>query len=157
MTNIKNWISLVIVFLSSFITALFLVSSSLLNLNHVKELGNDLQYNLISISATIGGFLFTGVSILISALDNERIERLWNHAYLDNVYRAAFVGIGSSILTIIAALAMLLLVLEENIHELIIKVEIITVLIGLVFFTWCVLDLVFIVSTMKEHSKTTLK
>lgn len=157
MTNIKNWITLVVVFLSSFIAALLFVSSSLLDLNHVKELGNDLQYNLISISATIGGFLFTGVSILISALDNERVKRLWNHTYLDNVYRAAFIGIGSNILTITAALAMLLLVLGEKIQKLFIKFEIITVFIGLVFFTWCVLDLVFIVSTMKKPSNATSK
>ena len=155
MTNIKNWIILVVVFLSSFIAALLFVSSSLFDLNHVKELGNDLQYNLISISATIGGFLFTGVSILISALDNQRVSRLWNHAYLDNVYRAAFIGIGSNILTITAALTMLLLVLGERIQKIFIKFEIITVFVGLVFFTWCVLDLIFIVSTMKKPSNAT--
>lgn len=152
MTKIKNWIILIIVFLSSFFAALFLASSSLLDLNHISELGNDLQYNFISISATIGGFLFTGVSILISALDNKRVERLWNHAYLDNVYRAAFVGIGANILTIIAALAMLLLVLGERVQQIIIKIEIVTVVVGLVFFTWCVLELIFIVSTMKNTS-----
>lgn len=150
MTTTKNWIVLIIVCASSLLAAFFLAFSSLLDLNHIKELGNDLQYNLISISATIGGFLFTGVSILISALDNERIERLWNHAYLDNVYRAAFIGIGSNILTIIASLAMLLFVFGEKVKELIIKLEIMTVFIGLVFFTWCVLDLIFIVSTMKK-------
>lgn len=152
MTNVKNWIALIIVFLSSFFAAFFLVFSSLLDLSHIKELGNELQYNLISISATIGGFLFTGVSILVSALGNERIKRLWNNAYLDNVYRAAFVGIGANILTVIAALAMLLLVLGEKIQDLIIKAEIITVFVGLIFFAWCVLDLIFIVSTMKKHS-----
>ena len=152
MTNVKNWIALIIVFLSSFFAALFLVFSSLLDLSHIKELGNELQYNLISISATIGGFLFTGVSILVSTLGNERIKRLWNNAYLDNVYRAAFVGIGANILTVIAALAMLLLVLGEKIQDLIIKAEIITVFVGLIFFAWCVLDLIFIVSTMKKHS-----
>ena len=152
MTKIKNWIILIIVFLSSFFAALFLASSSLLDLNRITELGNDLQYNFISISATIGGFLFTGVSILISALDNKRVERLWNYAYLDNVYRAAFVGIGANILTIIAALAMLLLVLGERVQQIIIKIEIVTVVVGLVFFTWCVLELIFIVSTMKNTS-----
>lgn len=152
MTKNKNWIILIIVFLSSFFAALFLASSSLLDLNRITELGNDLQYNFISISATIGGFLFTGVSILISALDNKRVERLWNYAYLDNVYRAAFVGIGANILTIIAALAMLLLVLGERVQQIIIKIEIVTVVVGLVFFTWSVLELIFIVSTMKNTS-----
>ena len=30
----------------------------------------DFHYNAISMSATIGGFLFTGISILISTLEN---------------------------------------------------------------------------------------
>lgn len=51
MTNIKNWIALIIVFISSFLVAFFLASSSLLDLNHIKELGNDLQYNLMCLSA----------------------------------------------------------------------------------------------------------
>lgn len=71
---------------------------------------------------------------------------------MDNVYRAAFIGIGANILTVIAALAMLLLVLGKKVQELIIKIEIITVSVGLVFFAWCVLDLVYIVSTMKKDS-----
>lgn len=153
MTKIKNWIVLSVVFLSSISATLVLASSTLLDINHITELGNDLQYNLISISATIGGFLFTGVSILISALDNKSVERLWNHSYLDNVYRAAFIGIGSNILTIITALAMVLLTLEERIQQGIIRIEIVTIIVGLVFFTWCVLDLIFIVSTMRGRKQ----
>lgn len=153
MTKIKNWIVLSVVFLSSISATLVLASSTLLDINHITELGNELQYNLISISATIGGFLFTGVSILISALDNKSVERLWNHSYLDNVYRAAFIGIGSNILTIIAALAMVLLTLEERIQQGIIRIEIVTIIVGLVFFTWCVLDLIFIVSTMRGRKQ----
>ena len=44
----------------------------------------DFHYNVISMSATIGGFLFTGISILISTLEKERIKRLWDYNYLDN-------------------------------------------------------------------------
>lgn len=155
MTKIKNWIVLIAVFVLSFIAAYSLVNSSLFDLSKVNELGTDLQYNLISISAIIGGFLFTGVSILISALENGRVKRMWNYDYLDNIYHAAFIGIGANIITIVSALAMLFLALEEKIQDTIMKIEIISVLVGLVFFAWCVLDLVFIVSTMKTDSQST--
>ena len=45
---------------------------------------NDFYYNCITLSSIIGGFLFTGISILISALDKDRINRLWENNYLDN-------------------------------------------------------------------------
>lgn len=41
----------------------------------------DFHYNAISMSATIGGFLFTGISILISTLEKSRIKRLWDYNY----------------------------------------------------------------------------
>jgi len=96
--------------------------------------------------------LFTGVSILISAIGNKRIERLWDHNYLNNVSRAAMVGICANVATILAALATLFLVLEEKVQLLVIRIEIITTLVSLIFFIWSVLDLVFILSRMKNKN-----
>lgn len=150
----KNWIVLTLVFVLSILATTFLTFSSLVDLAKIKELGNDIHFNLISTSATIGGFLFTGISILISAIGNKRIERLWDHNYLNNVYRSATVGIATNIATILAALAMLFLVLEEKVQLIIIRIEIITVLTSVIFFIWCVLDLVFVLSSMKNKNST---
>lgn len=149
----KNWIVLSIILLTSLGAAIGLTFTPLVDLMRIKELGNDFQYNLISTSATIGGFLFTGVSILISAIGNGRIERLWEHNYLNNVYRAAVVGIVANVLTILAALATVFLVLDENTQLLIIRAEIISVLVSLIFFICSVFDLVFILSRMKPNKQ----
>ena len=148
----KNWIVLSIVLVLSIALTTFLTLSSLVDLKAIKDLGNDIQFNLISTSATIGGFLFTGISILISAIGNKRIERLWDHNYLNNVYRSATVGISANVATILAALAMLFLVLEEKVQLIIIRIEIITVLVSVIFFIWSVLDLVFVLSSMKNKN-----
>ena len=146
----KNWIVLGIVLLAALTSTIMLTFTPWVDLGKIKELGNELQYNFISTSATIGGFLFTGVSILISALGNKGIERLWNHNYLNNVYRTAMVGISANVVTILSALALILLVLDEQKQLLIIRIEIVTVLVSVIFFIWSVLDLVFVLSGMKN-------
>lgn len=152
MTNVFNWLKFIGVLTVSLLSSIFLSFTSLVNIEETLKLGNDLQYNLIATSATIGGFLFTGISILISAISNKRIERLWDNKYLDNVYRAAFVGILANILTILSAVAMVFLALGNKVKTAVIRVELVCVLCSLVFFAWCVLDLVFILTRMKSST-----
>ena len=155
MTERNNWLKLFsILFISITISYLF-TASSLIDLIVIKNLGDDLHYNLISTAATIGGFLFTGVTILISAISNERVERLWENDYLNNLYRAAFVGILANVATILSALASLFLLLSEEWDLYMIRVEIITMLVGIVFFVWSGCDLIFILSKMRKQSRTT--
>ena len=66
----KNWIILGIVLALSLASTTFLTFSSLVDLKMIRELGNDIQFNLISTSATIGGFLFTGISSRIRKFRN---------------------------------------------------------------------------------------
>ena len=152
MTNVFNWLKFIGVLTVSLLSSIFLSFTSLVDIGEILKLGNDLQYNLIATSATIGGFLFTGISILISAISNKRIERLWDNKYLDNVYRAAFVGILANILTILSAVAMVFLSLGDKVKTAVIRVELVCVLCSLVFFAWCVLDLVFILTRMKSST-----
>ena len=152
MTELKNWIKLILVFILSITAAIILTTSSFFDIEQITALGEDLQYNFISTSATIGGFLFTGISILISAIGNKRIERLWENSYLNNLYRAAFIGIVSNICTILSALALVVLTLSEKATQMAVRAEIISVFVSLVFFGWCVLDLIFILSRMKQSS-----
>lgn len=152
MTELKNWIKLILVFILSITAAIILTTSSFFDIEQITALGEDLQYNFISTSATIGGFLFTGISILISAIGNKRIERLWENSYLNNLYRAAFIGIVSNICSILSALALVVLTLSEKATQMAVRAEIISVFVSLVFFGWCVLDLLFILSRMKQSS-----
>lgn len=148
MTNKKNWRIFIIILLLSIAVPILLLRFSLINVDGIVSLGSDFHYNMISMSAIIGGFLFTGISILISAIDKERIQRLWQNNYLDNLYRAAFVGMIANVLTIIAAVAFLCAVHTEKAGLLLIKVEFITLFIGLVFFIWSIKHLLFIITRM---------
>lgn len=150
MTERNNWVKLFAVLLCSTIASYFFTQSSLIDVEKIIGLGDDLHYNLISTSAIIGGFLFTGVTILISAISNKRVGRLWENHYLNNLYRAAFVGILANVATILSALASLFLHLDKKGTVYIIRIEIITILIGIIFFAWSCYELVYILSKMRK-------
>lgn len=109
MTKLKNWIWIGLVLVLSIGVSIILFKSAFFDISKFEELAPDFHYNAISMSAIIGGFLFTGISILISVIDKERIERLWNNSYLDNLYRSAFVGMIANIITIIVAFSLVFL------------------------------------------------
>lgn len=150
MTNKKNWAKIIIVFLLSIGAPLFLIHHALINIDGIVKMGTDFHFNMISMSAIIGGFLFTGISILISAISNDRIQRLWDNNYLDNLYRAAFVGMIGNVMTIISAIVYLCVLLPKETGLILIKIEIITIFVGLVFFIWSIKYLIFIVTRMKK-------
>ena len=104
-TKQRGWIILVLVLVISIISSGVLIGTNIINLQKIKGLGDDFQYNAISMSSVIGGFLFTGIGILISVIDKDRIKRLWDNNYLDNLYRSAFAGMISNVITIILSFA----------------------------------------------------
>ena len=121
MTQKKNWIKLISILLLSIIGSFLLFHFCVIDIEKIQKLENDFQFNVISTSAIIGGFLFTGISILISTIDNERIKRLWENNYLDNLYRAAFVGMTSNLVTIVIALVYLCFCINECVEIILIK------------------------------------
>ena len=151
MTKLKNWIWLGIVLFLSIGISVALIQSSFFDISKFEELAPDFHYNAISMSAIIGGFLFTGISILISVIDKERIERLWNNSYLDNLYRSAFVGMIANVITIIVAFSLVFLDLPSKAEDIFIQIEITTLIIGVVFFAWCIKHLLFIISKLKTE------
>ncbi len=150
MTKKKNWRNFIIILLLSIVVPFLLFQFSLIDIEGIVSLGADFHYNMISMSAIIGGFLFTGISILISAIDKERIQRLWQNNYLDNLYRAAFVGMISNVLTIIAAVVYLCVAYGEKIGIILIKAEFISLFVGITFFIWSIKHLLFIITRMRK-------
>lgn len=150
MTNRKNWIRLITIFLFSLLMSFILFSTPYFDIEVFKELGENFHYNAISMSAIIGGFLFTGISILISVIDKERINRLWENNYLDNLYRAAFVGMIANVITIIIAFLLIFLSINEKIRSGLIKAELTTLIVGLIFFSWCIKQLIVVMTKLKK-------
>ena len=151
MTKRKNWIWLGIVLLMSIGISIALFRSSFFDISKFEELAPDFHYNAISMSAIIGGFLFTGISILISVIDKERIERLWNNNYLDNLYRSAFVGMTANVITIIVAFSLVILDISPKAKNVFVQIENTTLIISVVFFAWCIKHLLFIISKLKTE------
>ena len=151
MTKQKNLIKFIIVLLMSIIGSFLLVRFCVIDFEKIREMGNDFQYNVISTSSIIGGFLFTGISILISTIDKDRIKRLWENHYLDNLYRSAFVGMVSNVTTIVIAVANLCLTLNDKIEFFLLYFETAGLIIGLVFFSWCIKKLISIISKLKPE------
>ncbi|MBQ7357566.1 MAG: hypothetical protein IJW65_02400 [Clostridia bacterium] len=151
MTKLKNWIWLGIVLLLSIGVSIVLFKSPLFDISKFEELAPDFHYNAISLSAIIGGFLFTGISILISVIDKDRIKRLWDCNYLDNLYRSAFVGMIANVATIIVAFLLVFLNICPKANDLLVKIEITTLIVGIVFFAWCIKHLIFVISKLKDQ------
>lgn len=147
----KNWISLVLHLIVSFTVAIVFVNLPIHSFTSLIN-DNDFYYNCITLSSIIGGFLFTGISILISTLDIERIKRLWNNNYLDNLYRSAFSGIILNVFSIVLAI-FLLCNKESGIQALFVKIELVFILVGIIFFIWCIRQLMFVISRLKNNRK----
>lgn len=151
MTKLKNWISLFLVLAVSIVGSILLLKSSFFDICKLEKLESDFHYNAISMSAIIGGFLFTGITILISVIDRERIERLWNNSYLDNLYRSAFVGMIANVITIITAFSLILIDVSKKAKDILLQIEVVTIIIGIIFFVWCIIKLIFVVSALKDR------
>lgn len=151
MTKLKNFIWLGIVLLLSMGASITLFKSPFFDVTKLVALAPEFHYNAISMSAIIGGFLFTGISILISVIDKDRIKRLWNCNYLDNLYRSAFVGMLANVVTIIIAFLLVFLDICSEVREVFIQIEITTLIIGIVFFAWCIKHLIFVISKLKDQ------
>lgn len=149
MTKIKNWIKLFILLIISLIAIIIVLESPIVNIEKLINNCDDFYYNCITLSSVIGGFLFTGISILISVIDKERIQRLWKNNYLDNLYRSAFTGIILNIITIIISIVLLCFNIEDYVGILV-KLEIVFLIEGIVFFSWCVSQLMFVISRLKK-------
>ena len=152
MTKRNNRIKLVMVLVISVLVSFLLLHFDIIDAEKVREEGTDFQYNVISTSAIIGGFLFTGISVLISVVDKERIKRLWENHYFDNLYLSAFFGMILNAFTIIIAIIDLCVDLSEKTETVLIKLEVSGLLIGLVFFIWCIKKLFSVVSKIKPKN-----
>lgn len=150
MTKLKNAIKFIIVFAVTVTISIILLKTNIINIATIIDLDNEFQYNLISVSATIGGFSFTGISVLIAVIDKERVKRLWDNNYLDNLYRTSFIGIISNVFTIIFSFIILFCNPDGKVLDTFVYIEIISLILGVVFFIWCVLRLMSLVKKLKE-------
>ena len=150
MRRLKNGYKVIFLLIITLAVSVLLMSLSILDIDRILCLGNEFQYNAISLSAIIGGFLFTGISILLSLIDREGIKRLWENHYLDNIYNSAVVGLVANIVTIILAFMIICCQFAFSFQSILIGTEIVALATGLVFFSWCVKQLSYVLSKLKK-------
>lgn len=158
MSKIKNYIVLVSFFIFLSIVFVIIIHFNFIDVDQILYLKNDFHYNIITLSATIGGFLFTGISILISILDKDRIRRLWDNNYLDNLYRFAFIGLSAYAMNVIIAFALLCNDFSNNSAQLqdleknLIYIELLTFWFGFGSFVFCSRYLLIIIKKLKPQN-----
>ena len=117
---------------------------------------NDFHYNLITFNSVIAGFLFSGISILVSLISNPSIKRLWDNGYLDGLYRSGGIGMFMSVISIIMAFITVLNVIGIN-NTVFIRIwtiiEIMLAIGSLILFLYCVEELMFSITTLRKSNK----
>lgn len=146
----KSWRRIFVVLGFSIVVPVLLLAFGLIDFDGVILQGSGFHYNSISMSAIIGGFLFTGISILVTAIDKVRIKRLWENNYLDNLYRAAFIGMAFNIITILSSFSNIIFKLSICFTKALISIEIVSIISGIIFFAWCIKQLIFIIIRTKN-------
>lgn len=81
------------------------------NIFNYDDLANtqEMINTLLSYSGIIAGFLFTGLSLILTLLDKKSIMRLYKFNYLDDLIVAAKIGLTTSSLSIGTCLFVLFL------------------------------------------------
>lgn len=110
----------------------------------------EFQYNMISMSATLAGFLFTGLSVLISVIDKKNIKPYWDGNYFTKLTKTASIGIILYILLLVISVLVLVFELSDFASGIFIKIQLITLCLGTVNFVWCIKELFFLVNELKE-------
>ncbi|WP_024833847.1 hypothetical protein [Ruminiclostridium josui] len=137
------WTNIVLFFVS-ILSVAFLFKYNCFKVNPTQPI------DLISYNAVISGFLFTALSILISALSNERIARLKKYHYIDKYFAAIIIALILSILALIINFAYLYFTIKliiDNI-DILQKIVIACSFISSVFF---IQGIYYIIKTLKKY------
>lgn len=140
---------MIIVIVAFSLISLFLILNYV-DFEKIISEGTNFQCNIITFAVTMAGFLFTGIGILISAIGNDRIKRLWDNYYLDNLQWSSVIGMLSSVIVIIIALILLLFKIDEGLQLLLLRVEIFAMIIATEFFVWSMERLVQVIQKLKK-------
>ncbi len=152
----KKHISLFILFLFLIATIVIIIKSSEYNDYFCQLYNNDsFHYSLITLNSVIAGFLFSGISILVSLISIPSIKRLWSNGYLDNLYHSGILGITLNIISIIfgfiITLKLTIFNFNQDTYQRVLTIlELATMLNGLVCFIICVSELVYCINILRR-------
>lgn len=147
--RINNIFRILFVGIVTIFLVLTLFKYELIDFSKVMQLGNEFQYNLLNFSSILAGFMFTGLGILLSAINMSRIERLWKHHYLDNLFFSAILEILFNVISMIGSLVILCCNITEEIKYIILKIEVFSMALSFSFFVYCLIRLISLILKMR--------
>lgn len=147
---LSNTVLFVTVIILFAVITIVLFALNIISVDKIKCLDSDFQYNIISMSSIIGGFLFAGLSLIVSVLADgkERVSRLWENGYLDNLHKFAIIGIVFNVLSILLALS--ILITNITLWTYIYYLELILVIESIVVFIWDIIHVLSIIKLLKD-------
>lgn len=159
MNKIKKYIWLIVIIIILIILVVVLLCSI-----HKYDIfwtkiynDNDFHYNLITFNSVIAGFLFSGISILISLISNNSVKRLWDCGYLDCLYKSGeisiFMSIGSIIMSFITVMKFNFISDCSNLKHCWTIIEIVLAIGSLSLFSFCVKELMFSIKVIRHENK----
>jgi len=147
---IKKNRTLIAVYIFSVVSAYLVIIYS--NVNFVKYMELSVQFNLISFNGLIAGFLFTGLSIIMTIAEKEGIKRLYKGGYLDQFYNTLILGILHHTAAIILGLVIVLKPIQTN--GTMVKFQFVNEVIGVCLFISSVFYLQFLLRLMRKYRKS---
>jgi hypothetical protein len=143
--KIKDCKWVIIYFILTSIIVFLAYSFQIIGLIENFERGD--HFNMITINSILSGFLFTGLGIIISGLDKEKILSLNIGGYLAKYYIQIYLTILFNIISIIASI---LIIFESRIKiRPLLYIEQSFIIIGIILFIKCMWDLIKLIRKMK--------
>ena len=115
----------------------------------VTGIDKSFHLDMLTINSMFAGFLFTSLGIMISILDKERIKKLDKSGYMDNYINAIYIGLAFHVISIICSL-LLIIFSETTIDIWLMYAEQLSLLIGVSFFIKSILNVLQIISMVRE-------
>lgn len=142
--------SLVIMYIIFISLIYILLKKNIFIINNELICDNNFQYNIISFNSVIAGFLFTGLSIIMTLSEKPGIDRLYKGGYLDVFYNTVLLGILHHVISILSGI-LLLFNIKQFLNINVRTLEIIFFLLGMLFFVKSTFYLRFLLSLMKKY------
>lgn len=143
--KIKDCIWVIIYFILTSVLVFLAYKYEIITLIENFDRGD--HFNMITINSILSGFLFTGLGIIISGLDKDKVSNLNIGGYLIKYYVQIYLTIIINISSIIASILIIFKSLIKE--ELLLYIEQSFIIVGVILFIKCMWDLVKIIRKMK--------
>ncbi|WP_142311607.1 MULTISPECIES: hypothetical protein [Bacillus cereus group] len=115
----------------------------------IENINRDFHINFLTINSVFAGFLFTGLGIVASIADKDRILKLDRAGYMDNYYNAIYIGLIFHVVSIVIA-SLSIIVIEISDIKTLVAIEQFAMFGGVIFFIKAVCNILKIINKIRK-------